>query len=109
MSGLDRQDTGATRSARTVGWLERLGRNAAYRMVSRLLHDFEWVHLGIGILGNLAFFIGSILFLWRSLQTAGTWLFIVGAGGMLIGSLGSAAVKLERRRLRETGRDEPRR
>lgn len=35
--------------------------------------------------------------LWESLKTAGVWLFIIGATGMLIGSIGSGIVKYERR------------
>jgi hypothetical protein len=62
----------------------------------RLLKEYEWVHTGIGIFGNTAFVVGSVFFLYKHLQTAGTWLFIVGSAGMLIGSLGSAIVKLKR-------------
>lgn len=40
--------------------------------------------------------VGSILFLWASLETIGVWFFIVGSTGMFIGSLGAAIVKLVR-------------
>lgn len=78
----------------------RLGRNAAYRAVSGLVRDFEWVHTLIGIFGNATFFVGSILFFWQSLQTAGVWLFVIGSAGMLVGSIGSAIVRIERSRMR---------
>ncbi len=57
---------------------------------------FEWIHTSLGILGNMAFLVGSIFFLWESLKTAGIWLFILGSLGMLISSVGSALVKAER-------------
>lgn len=62
--------------------------------LSLLLKRFEWVHTGLGILGNTLFFIGSVFFLYEALKTAGIWLFIVGAGLMLVGSLGSGIVKI---------------
>lgn len=54
------------------------------------LRDYRWIHTGIGLLGNGAFLAGSVFFLWESLKTAGIWLFIIGATGMFIGSLGDA-------------------
>lgn len=64
------------------------------RPLATLLRDYPWVHLGLGLIGNASFFVGSVFFLYESLKTAGIWLFIVGSAGMLIGSLGSATVKL---------------
>ena len=55
--------------------------------------DYEWIHLILGMLGNLTFFIGSIFFLWESWKIAGVWLFIIGSFLMLIGSIGSGLVK----------------
>jgi hypothetical protein len=60
--------------------------------VERFVSNYEWIHTGLGLIGNLAFLIGSILFLWESTKPAGTWLFIVGASGMLLGSIGRALV-----------------
>lgn len=65
------------------------------QVLRALVHRFQWVHLGVGMTGNLCFFIGSVFFLYESLKTAGIWLFIIGAFGMLIGSVGSAIVKYE--------------
>lgn len=55
-----------------------------------LVKDYGWIHLGLGLLGNVAFFAGSILFLpgFEALQTIGVWLFVIGSGLMLVGSLG---------------------
>lgn len=64
--------------------------------VRAFFEDFEWIHIGLGLIGNLSFAVGSVLFLWESTRPLGTWLFIVGSIGMLIGSIGSAVVKLWR-------------
>lgn len=62
--------------------------------VRQLLNRFQWVHQTIGVFGGFTFFVGSIFFLdagpWR---TVGTWLFIIGSAGMLVGNLGSVFVK----------------
>ena len=60
--------------------------------ICALARNYEWLHTGLGLIGNLAFLVGSLFFLRESLMTAGTWLFIVGAAGMLIGSIGRAIV-----------------
>ena len=62
--------------------------------LSLILKRFEWVHTGLGIFGNTLFFVGSVFFLYEPLKTEGTWLFIVGSGLMLVGSLGSGIVKI---------------
>lgn len=62
----------------------------------RLSRDFAWLHQGIGVLGSVSFFVGSVFFLWDGgIQLAGVWLFIVGSFGMLIGNVGSFLVQLE--------------
>jgi hypothetical protein len=58
--------------------------------------EYKWIYTILGIIGNVCFFVGSIFFLFETLQTAGTWLFIFGSLGMLIGSLGSAIVMAQR-------------
>lgn len=54
--------------------------------------DFEYIHTGLGICGNVAFVVGSVLFFQRFEQwhTLAVWLFVVGSTLMLIGALGSA-------------------
>jgi hypothetical protein len=61
-----------------------------------LVHDYGWIHLSIGLLGNAAFFVGSILFLpqFEPYKVTGVWLFIIGSLGMLIGSIGQILVNL---------------
>ncbi|MDD9719010.1 YrhK family protein [Dinoroseobacter sp. PD6] len=75
------------------------------------VHQYGWVHLGVGMIGNALFLIGSILFLpdWAETQTGmlgekvkwrtvGVWFFIAGATLMLIGSVGEVLVSLRSKR-----------
>jgi len=66
-------------------------------MIRQVVTEFEWIHDAVGNFGNLCFLVGSVLFLWQSEQTIGVWLFIVGSAGMMVGSVGSALVRWERR------------
>lgn len=70
-----------------------------------LVQEYGWIHNGLGLFGNVAFFAGSILFLPRfePLKTWGVWLFIVGAGFMLIGAAGNLLVKVYDARHRRAG------
>lgn len=68
------------------------------RRIARTAHDIPWVHLFIGLIGNLAFVIGSLFFLSPELTRAGTWLFVVASWGLLIGVLGEIMVRYESRR-----------
>ncbi|SDF49335.1 YrhK-like protein [Limimonas halophila] len=74
----------------------RLAERAGWRAFCTFLREYEWIHRGTGILGHLCFFVGSVFFLWESLKLAGVWLFIVGAGGMLVDRVGSLIVHFER-------------
>jgi hypothetical protein len=68
------------------------------RFIARHAHDLPWVHLVIGLVGNLFFVLGSIMFLYPSTTRLGTWFFIVASWGLLIGVLGEIAVRYEARR-----------
>jgi len=63
-------------------------------IVKTIVHDYGWIHLSLGLSGNLAFFVGSILFLprYEAYKTLGVWLFIVGSFFMLIGAAGRLLV-----------------
>ena len=61
--------------------------------VHRAIYEYQWVHLFIGILGNGLFIIGSVLFLYE-VKPLAIYCFIAGSTGMLLGALGSGAVKL---------------
>lgn len=71
---------------------------AERRWAGTLLREFPWVHLGLGLFGNTAFVVGSVMFFWESVKTLAIWLFVVGSVGMLIGSLGELLVRVEKRR-----------
>ena len=65
-------------------------------MLKTLVRDYEWIHVSLGLFGNLCFFVGSVLFLpalepWK---LTGVWLFIVGSFCMLVGAVGRALVDL---------------
>ena len=59
---------------------------------------FPVVHLGVGILGNALFLVGTVLFLTGD-QDVGVWLFLAGSSGMFLGSLGEGLRVLGKRRL----------
>lgn len=61
-----------------------------------IVKDFGWIHTSLGLLGNVLFFVGSILFLpaFEAYKTIGVWLFIIGSFLMLIGALGELGVKI---------------
>jgi hypothetical protein len=73
--------------------------NYGQRLLRIIVKDDSWIHLGIGVVGHACFLLGSVFFLYESLKRAGTWLFIFGAAGMLIGKLGSALASVEYRRM----------
>lgn len=61
-----------------------------------LVQDYRWIHLSLGLLGNITFFVGSVMFLPRLEQYKlfGVWLFIIGSFLMLLGSLGRLLVDI---------------
>ncbi|WP_296927566.1 YrhK family protein [Thiohalocapsa sp.] len=63
-------------------------------MIRVLVRDYGWIHLSLGLLGNVAFFVGSILFLpaLEAFKVWGVWLFIAGSFLMMLGALGRLLV-----------------
>ena len=61
-----------------------------------VVQDFGWIHIGLGLVGNITFVVGSVFFLpaLQAYMTLGVWLFIVGSALMAIGSLGELLVRL---------------
>ena len=67
------------------------------KLLREFVRDYPRIHLSLGLLGNATFLVGSVFFLYEPpLQTVGTWLFIIGSLGMLLGSIGSVLVKVEK-------------
>lgn len=89
----------------SVEEIQELGRQAGRRAFARFLREFPWLHLSIGVLGNLLFVIGSFFFLSEDLMIAGTWLFIIGSLGMFLGVCGEVVVRYDTHR--RTGKNEP--
>lgn len=71
---------------------------AEQRGLSAFVRRFPQVHVGLGLLGNALFVIGSILFL-TPYRDLATYAFIAGSAGMFIGSLGKVLRDAEWRRL----------
>ncbi|PHP26920.1 YrhK family protein [Limimaricola cinnabarinus] len=74
-------------------------------VIRTVVQKYEWIHLSLGLFGNVAFLVGSVFFLpmfegkspsWTGMdwKTLGVWLFITGAFFMFIGALGNLLVKL---------------
>ncbi|HEU0190764.1 MAG TPA: YrhK family protein [Mycobacterium sp.] len=64
------------------------------RRVKSLLDRYQWFHQTIGVVGGFTFFVGSIFFLYdENWKRAGTWLFVIGSAGMLIGNIGGVIVR----------------
>ena len=62
------------------------------KLLERFFEDYEWIHLIIGIIGNVLFFCGSIMFMFE-IKPWSLYMFVSGSFLMLIGSLGSALVR----------------
>jgi hypothetical protein len=64
--------------------------------VKTLVQEYGWVHLSLGLLGNAAFFIGSILLLpgLHEMRAFAIWLFVIGSFLMMVGALGRLLVSL---------------
>ncbi|MEF2551062.1 YrhK family protein [Aurantimonas sp. A2-1-M11] len=77
-------------------------------MLQTLVRDFGYIHLGIGLSGNLLFVIGSVLFFkaFEAWYTLAVWMFVIGSTGMFLGSLGELARTIyEAREKRRSGHD----
>ncbi|QIQ87258.1 YrhK family protein [Erythrobacter sp.] len=63
-------------------------------LVRIIVKDYGWIHRGLGLAGNFAFVVGSVLFLPRfePWKVTGVWLFIGGSALMFVGALGQFLV-----------------
>ena len=57
------------------------------RALGMFIRRFPQVHLGIGLLGNAVFIVGTVMYL-SNRDDIGIWFFLVGSCGMFLGSLG---------------------
>ena len=77
-------------------------------MLRAFVRNYPYIHLGLGLIGNSLFAIGSILFLQRfsAWHHAAILMFIFGSFGMLIGAIGKAVTEFEshRKDRRSSGR-----
>lgn len=64
--------------------------------LARVARNYEWIHVSLGLFGNLLFVAGSCMFLSEQLKTGALWLFVAGSTLMLTGALGNAVIKLWR-------------
>lgn len=55
----------------------------------RFLDAFPWGYLGVGVVGNVLFFVGSLLFVVGAAQVLSGSLFVAGSALMLAGALGN--------------------
>ena len=69
-------------------------------MIRTLVQDYEHVHTAVGIVGNLLFVVGSVLFYkaFEQFYTLAVSLFVVGSVFMLVGAVGSGLRRLLERR-----------
>ena len=82
---------------RTLSWRES-------RALGMFVRRYPQVHLGIGLIGNGVFFLGTVLFMVK-FETIGLWFFLIGTGGMFLGSLGEVLRVKGARRLARTDTD----
>ncbi|WP_409180327.1 YrhK family protein [Amycolatopsis sp. VS8301801F10] len=67
--------------------------------VKSFVREFPTIHLAVGVIGNVIFFVGSVLFISDATELLAIWLFIVGSFGMMLGAIGQAIYVHERHRL----------
>jgi Na+/phosphate symporter len=61
----------------------------------------EWWFVALGLIGNMMFFVGSICFLFKPLETIAIGFFIAGSGLMLVSSSAESIAEHSRNKLKE--------
>ena len=84
--------------ARSLSWRES-------RALGIFVRRYPQLHLGIGLVGNGVFLLGTILFMFKKYEELGLWFFLVGTGGMFLGSLGEILRIKGKRRLWQADTD----
>jgi uncharacterized membrane protein YdcZ (DUF606 family) len=70
------------------------------KAVRGVAYEYPWFHRWMGLIGNVAFVVGSVFFLYARLEVTGTWIFILASSGMMIDSIGEKMVRRESDRRR---------
>lgn len=75
-------------------------------MIRIFVNKYEYIHTAIGIIGNLLFVAGSVLFYktFEQYYTLAVTMFVIGSAFMFIGSLGSGLRRLWKRREEHSSR-----
>jgi YrhK-like protein len=81
----------------SFSWRER-------RALGVFVRRFPEIHLGIGLVGNAVFLVGTVLFM-AGPEAVGIWFFLVGSSGMFLGALGEVLRVQGMRRLWRTDTD----
>jgi len=73
--------------------------------LENFVDGYSWIHTSIGLIGNIYFVIGSVMFMSPAWKQTAVWFFLTGSSGMLIGTLGNAlAMELDCRWRRQQDR-----
>jgi cation transport ATPase len=73
---------------------------ASRHQQKRFFDRYEWWFVVLGLIGNCLFFVGSVCFLWNSLETFGVVQFIAGSCFMLVSSAAAAVSEYHRSKTR---------
>lgn len=63
------------------------------RVLQKFVRKYSWIHLGLGLTGNILFVIGSSLMLAERTRQLAIWFFLAGSIGMLLGRLGEGIAR----------------
>jgi hypothetical protein len=69
---------------------------ATHHQQKQFFDRYEWWFVVLGLIGNCLFFMGSVCFLWKSLETIGVVQFIAGSCFMLVSSAAAAIAEYSR-------------
>ncbi len=73
-----------------AGREERSGSRRSNEKTKRFFDRYEWWFVVLGLLGNALFFVGSICFFFKHLETFAISLFVAGSCFMLVSSTASS-------------------
>lgn len=83
--------------------------NELYKKQKGFFDKYEWWFVGLGLIGNAMFFVGSICFLFKPLETIAIGFFIGGSGLMLVTSSAESLAEYSRNQLNKKEEQHPKR